>query len=77
MIFFTATVLPLICTPGPDMLFVVSQAFREEHPLAYVLLQAFAWVIWFILLSSPLGVAAIIAASPICSRRCVGLVSRI
>ncbi|WP_114432653.1 LysE family translocator [Phyllobacterium bourgognense] len=64
MIFFTATVLPLICTPGPDMLFVASQALSGGASaglrstagvcLGYVVHSALA----------ALGVAAIIAASP-------------
>ncbi len=64
MIFFTATVLPLICTPGPDMLFVGSQALSGGASaglrstagicLGYIVHSALAAV----------GVAAIIAASP-------------
>jgi threonine/homoserine/homoserine lactone efflux protein len=64
MIFFTATVLPLICTPGPDMLLVTSQALSSGACagvrstagvcLGYVVHSALA----------ALGVAAIIATSP-------------
>jgi len=64
MIFFTATVLPLICTPGPDMLFVASQTLSGGASaglrstagvcLGYAVHSALA----------ALGVAAIIAASP-------------
>jgi threonine/homoserine/homoserine lactone efflux protein len=65
LLLFAATVLPLICTPGPDMLFVVSQAvsggpvagFRSTAGICvgYIVHSALA----------ALGVAAIIAASPL------------
>ncbi|UXN58788.1 LysE family translocator [Phyllobacterium zundukense] len=64
LIFFTATVLPLICTPGPDMLFVASQALSGGASaglrstagvcLGYAVHSALA----------ALGVAAVVAASP-------------
>lgn len=62
---FVATVLPLICTPGPDMLFVASQALSGGtraglHSTAGVCL---GYVAHSLLVS--LGVAAIIAASPV------------
>ncbi|MBA8901279.1 LysE family translocator [Phyllobacterium sp. P30BS-XVII] len=65
IILFAATVLPLICTPGPDMLFVASQSL-SEGPAAG--LQATAgiclgYVVHSILVA--LGVAAVIAASPV------------
>ncbi len=65
LILFAATVLPLICTPGPDMLFVASQSL-SKGPAAG--LQATAgiclgYVVHSILVA--LGVAAVIAASPV------------
>jgi threonine/homoserine/homoserine lactone efflux protein len=61
---FAATVLPLICTPGPDMLFVSSQALSGGAPAG---LRATAGVCLGYVAHSALvalGVAAIIAASP-------------
>lgn len=65
MILFAATVLPLICTPGPDMLFVASQALAGGAPAG---LRATAGVCLGYAAHSflvALGVAAIIAASPV------------
>lgn len=65
MIFFTATVLPLICTPGPDMLFVASQALSGGASAG---LRSTAGICLGYTVHSTLaavGVAAIIAASPI------------
>ncbi|MDR6635663.1 threonine/homoserine/homoserine lactone efflux protein [Phyllobacterium sp. 1468] len=64
MIFFTATVLPLICTPGPDMLFVASRALLGGASAG---LRATAGICLGYMIHSGLaavGVAAIIAASP-------------
>lgn len=61
---FSATVLPLICTPGPDMLFVASQAMSGG---ALAGLRSTAGVCLGYLVHSALvafGIAAIIAASP-------------
>ena len=65
MVFFAATVLPLICTPGPDMLFVASQALSGGAPAG---LRATAGVCLGYTVHSALvalGVAAIVAASPV------------
>ena len=65
MILFAATVLPLICTPGPDMLFVTAQALSGGAAAG---LRATAGVcIGYVghSLLVALGVAAIIAASPV------------
>jgi threonine/homoserine/homoserine lactone efflux protein len=61
---FTATVLPLICTPGPDMLFVSSQALSggTSAGLRATAGVCLGYVAHSILVA--LGVAAIIAASP-------------
>lgn len=64
LLFFAATVLPLICTPGPDMLFVASQTLSGGAAAG---LRATAGVcIGYVVHSAlvALGVAAIIAASP-------------
>lgn len=65
MLLFSAVVLPLICTPGPDMLFIASQAISGEASAG---LRATAgvcvgYVIHSLLVA--LGVAALIAASPV------------
>lgn len=65
MIFFAATVLPLICTPGPDMLFVASQALSGG---AVAGLRSTAGICLGYVVHSALvalGVAAIVAASPV------------
>ena len=64
MLLFSATVLPLICTPGPDMLFIASQALGGKGLAG---LRATAGVcagygVHSLLVA--LGLAAIIAASP-------------
>ena len=64
MLLFAATVLPLICTPGPDMLFVASQALSEGASAG---LRSTAGVCLGYTLHSALvalGIAAIVAASP-------------
>ncbi|MGH8079275.1 MAG: LysE family translocator [Lysobacter sp.] len=62
---FAATVLPLICTPGPDMLFIAAQALNAGAPAG---LRATAGVCAGYIVHSllvALGLAAIIAASPL------------
>ncbi|MEP7456403.1 LysE family translocator [Phyllobacterium sp. SB3] len=62
---FTATILPLICTPGPDMLFVASQAISGGLSAG---LRSTAGVCLGYMIHSALvafGVAAIVAASPL------------
>lgn len=61
---FVATVLPLICTPGPDMLFVTAQAVSGSNAG----LKATAGVCTGYVVHSTLvafGLAAIVAASPL------------
>jgi threonine/homoserine/homoserine lactone efflux protein len=65
LILFAATVLPLICTPGPDMLFVTSQALSGGTGAG---LRATAGICLGYIVHSvlvALGVAAVIAASPV------------
>ncbi|MBN9135782.1 MAG: LysE family translocator [Phyllobacterium sp.] len=65
LLLFTATVLPLICTPGPDMLFVASQAIAGGRAAG---MRATAGVCLGYLVHSTLvaiGLAAIVAASPL------------
>ncbi len=62
---FAATVLPLICTPGPDMLFIAAQALSGGGQAG---LRATAGVCLGYVVHSALvaaGVAAIVAASPL------------
>ncbi|MGO1073663.1 LysE family translocator [Lysobacter sp. CA199] len=62
---FAATVLPLICTPGPDMLFIAAQALNAGAPAG---LRATAGVCAGYGVHSLLvafGLAALIAASPL------------
>jgi len=62
---FCATVLPLICTPGPDMLFVASQCLGGGAAAG---LRATAGVCAGYVLHSllaALGLAALVAASPL------------
>ncbi|KMW72368.1 amino acid transporter [Photorhabdus luminescens subsp. luminescens] len=65
LLIFAATVLPLICTPGPDIMFVASQGLSAGKSAA---LRANAGVISGYCLHSilgALGVTAIVATSPI------------
>jgi len=65
LILFALTVLPLICTPGPDMLFIASQAIAGSAATG---LRATAGVCTGYLVHSLLvaaGLAAMITASPI------------
>ena len=64
MLLFAATVLPLVCTPGPDLLFIAAQALAGGQRSA---LRANAGVISGYVahaILGALGVAAIVAASP-------------
>ena len=64
-IVFAATVLPLVCTPGPDLIYVAAQALAGGRKAA---LRANAGVILGYVAHSvlaSLGVAALVAASPI------------
>jgi threonine/homoserine/homoserine lactone efflux protein len=65
LLLFGATVLPLICTPGPDMLFITAQTLSRGagagvRATAGVCL---GYVVHSLLVA--LGIAAIIAASPL------------
>ncbi|WP_433735824.1 LysE family translocator [Pseudomonas putida] len=65
LLLFTATVLPLVCTPGPDILFVSSQALSGGTRAA---LRATTGVLLGYCAHSlmvALGLAAVVAASPI------------
>lgn len=65
LILFAATVLPLICTPGPDLLFVAAQAMTGGHRGA---LRANAGILAGYGVHAgfaAVGVAAMIAASPL------------
>lgn len=65
LLLFSATVLPLVCTPGPDMLFVASQAITGSSRAG---LRATAGVLLGYSVHSALvalGLAAVVAASPL------------
>lgn len=64
VLLFLLTVIPLICTPGPDLIFVISQGiskgrFTALRAVSGVLLGYAAHAIL-----SALGVAALLSASP-------------
>ena len=62
---YLATVLPLVCTPGPDMLFVLSQGLVAQRKGA--VLATFGICAGYLVhaLLATLGLAALIAASPL------------
>jgi len=65
MLVFAATVLPLVCTPGPDILFVASQGMSGGAGAA---IRANLGVLLGYLMHAVLaafGVAALVAASPV------------
>jgi threonine/homoserine/homoserine lactone efflux protein len=65
MLVFAATVLPLVCTPGPDILFVASQGMSGGAGAA---MRANLGVLLGYLMHAILaafGVAAVVAASPV------------
>lgn len=64
LLLFSATVLPLVCTPGPDILFIASQAMAAGTPAG---LRATTGVLLGYCVHSllvALGLAAVVAASP-------------
>ncbi len=65
MLVFAATVMPLVCTPGPDILFVASQGLSGGTTAA---MRANLGVLLGYLMHAILaafGVAAVVAASPV------------
>jgi threonine/homoserine/homoserine lactone efflux protein len=65
LLLFSATVLPLVCTPGPDILFIASQAMSGGTPVG---LRATTGVLCGYCVHSflvALGLAAVVAASPV------------
>src|SRR5262249_53128474 len=65
LIIFSATVVPLVCTPGPDMLFIASQAVSggASAGLRATAGICLGYVVHSIMVA--LGLAAVVAASPI------------
>ncbi|MEA3537148.1 LysE family translocator [Rhizobium sp. CC-YZS058] len=65
LLLFSATVLPLICTPGPDMLFIASQAVSggAKAGLRATLGVVLGYGVHSLLVA--LGLAAVVAASPV------------
>ena len=65
LLMFALTVLPLVCTPGPDILFIVAQGLSAGHRGA---LRAHAGILLGYVAHAVLtavGVAALLAASPV------------
>jgi threonine/homoserine/homoserine lactone efflux protein len=65
LLLFSATVVPLVCTPGPDILFIASQAISGGIRAG---LRSTAGVCLGYLVHSTmvaLGLAAVVAASPV------------
>ena len=65
LLLFFLTVIPLICTPGPDILFISSQGLTNGKRAA---LRAVSGVLLGYIahaLLSALGIAALVAASPL------------
>jgi len=65
LLLFSATVLPLICTPGPDILFIASQSMEGGRSAG---LKATAGILCGYGVHSllvALGLAAVVAASPV------------
>src|SRR5882762_5810886 len=65
MLVFAATVLPLVCTPGPDILFVASQGLSGgvRAAMRANLGVLFGYAMHALL--AAFGVAALVAASPL------------
>jgi threonine/homoserine/homoserine lactone efflux protein len=65
LIIFSATVVPLICTPGPDILFIASQAALggARAGLRAIAGICLGYLVHFVLVA--LSLAAVVAASPI------------
>lgn len=64
LILFCVTVIPLILTPGPDMLFVISQAFSRGKKAASQAVAGMLLGYGMHGILSALGIAALISASP-------------
>lgn len=65
LLLFALTVLPMVCTPGPDILFIVSQGLSAGHRGALranagILLGYSAHAVF-----TAVGVATLLAASPV------------
>lgn len=65
LLLFSATVIPLVCTPGPDILFIAAQGLSRGTSAAWKAnLGIILGYITHAILAA-LGLAAIVAASPI------------
>ncbi|MEH6422330.1 LysE family translocator [Pseudomonas sp. CGJS7] len=65
LLLFAATVLPLICTPGPDMLFIAAQAINAGAPAGWRATAGVCAGYGVHSLLAAFGLAAIVAASPV------------
>jgi RhtB (resistance to homoserine/threonine) family protein len=62
---FLMTILPLVCTPGPDILFVTSQGLASHRKGAFLATIGVCAGYLVHALLATLGLAAIVSASPI------------
>ena len=63
--FFLMAILPLVCTPGPDILFVTSQGLAAQRKGALLATIGICAGYLVHALLATLGLAAVVAASPI------------
>lgn len=64
LLLFALTVLPLICTPGPDILFISSQGLSGGMKSAWIANTGVISGYLTHALLSALGLAALVSASP-------------
>lgn len=65
LLLFALTVLPLICTPGPDILFISSQGLSGGMKSAWIANSGVISGYLTHALLSALGLAALVSTSPI------------
>ncbi len=63
LLLFSATVIPLVCTPGPDILFISAQGLSGTSAALKANLGIILGYVAHAILAA-LGLAAIVAASP-------------
>lgn len=65
LLLFAATVLPLVCSPGPDILFITAQALSSGRRAAFRANQGILTGYLLHAVLGALGVAALISAYPV------------
>jgi threonine/homoserine/homoserine lactone efflux protein len=65
LVLFLVTILPLVCTPGPDILFVSSQGLAARRKGAFLATVGICAGYLIHALLATAGLAAVIAASPL------------